>query len=209
MLFRRIITYIWLRPSRGNIGNITSTTTIQSIKNDDSMSLGQEKTTTIDGSEAEPSNGGVPSEQAESAEQNKRRAICSGSIENELLNPAAIHFPPPDSDNHFVVQSFDISIALFNFQRSILSNKWKLTLKDHMHSTMAVHSILFLYAVYVITIEGTYGIKKPRFPIDTIIRILTIIQEVSTNIMSRHKGIMQLIDLDLPSKQARLVKSII
>ncbi|KAI7869716.1 hypothetical protein BDF14DRAFT_1874121 [Spinellus fusiger] len=126
-----------------------------------------------------------------------------------------------------MVQSLDVSIALFNFQRSILNNKWKLTLEDHMHSAMAVHSILFLsvdqhsyddiskkfnqtmYATIIQTIEGIYEIKKPQFPMDIITKILSIIQDVSTKIISRDKGIMQLIDLDLPSQETRSVKSII
>lgn len=123
----------------------------QITNNDDSMAHRQGKATTSDDSAAEhqeiiTSNDGVPTaEQPEqSADQNKGRASCKDPIENELLNPACIYFPPPDPQNHFMVQSLDVSITLFNFQRSILNNKWKLTLEDHMHSAMAVHSILFL-----------------------------------------------------------------
>ncbi|CEI86994.1 hypothetical protein RMCBS344292_01416 [Rhizopus microsporus] len=118
-----------------------------------------------------------------------------------------------------MVQSLNVSIALFNFQRSILNNKWKLALEDSMHSAMTVHSILFLsmdqhnyndistffnqimYATIIQTIEGTYGIEKPRFPMDTITKVLNIIQDVSTKITSRDKGTMQLIDLDLHHKK--------
>lgn len=99
-------------------------------------------------------------------------------------------FSPPDPQNHFMVQSLDVNITFFNFQRSILNNKWKLTLEDHMHSAMAVHSILFLspdqhnyedispffnqtmYAAIIQTIEGMYRFKKPRFPMNTITNIL-------------------------------------
>lgn len=175
------------------------------------------------------SNDGVPTtEQPEqSAEQNKRRASCNDSIENEPLNSTCIYFSPPDPQNRFMVQSLNVNIALFNFQRSILNNKWKLALEDSMHSAMTVHSILFLsmdqhnyndistffnqtvYATIIQTIEGTYGIEKPRFPMDTITKVLNIIQDVSTKIISRNKGIMQLIDLDLPSQETRFAKSII
>ncbi|CEG81443.1 hypothetical protein RMATCC62417_15648 [Rhizopus microsporus] len=44
---------------------------------------------------------------------------------------------------------------------------------------------------------------------DAITKILNIIQDVSTKTISRDKGIMQLIDLDLPSQEIRFVKSII
>lgn len=46
---------------------------------------------------------------------------------------------------------------------------------------------------------------------DTITKMLNIIilQDVSTNTISRDKGIMQLIDFDLPSQETRFVKSII
>lgn len=115
------------------------------------MAHRQEVATTSDDSEAEhqeiiTSNDGVPTaEQPEqSAEQNKRRASRNDSIENKLLSSTCIYFPPPDPQNHFMIQSLDVSMALFNFQRSILNNKWKLTHEDHMHSAMAVHSILFL-----------------------------------------------------------------
>jgi hypothetical protein len=105
-----------------------------------------------------------------------------------------------------MVQSLDVNIAFFNFQRSILNNKWKLTLEDHMHSAMAIHSILFLspdqhsyddispffnqtmYAAIIQTIEDTYGFKKPRFPMDTITKILNIIQDVSTKTIIQLMG---------------------
>lgn len=126
----------------------------QITNNDDSEAHSQEIATASDDSEeahhqeSTTSNDGVPTtEQPEqSAEQNKRRASRNGSIENELLNQTCIYFPPPDPQNHFmiIIQSLNVSMALFNFQRSILNNKWKLTLEDHMHSAMAVHSILFL-----------------------------------------------------------------
>ncbi|ORX48778.1 hypothetical protein DM01DRAFT_260139 [Hesseltinella vesiculosa] len=126
-----------------------------------------------------------------------------------------------------MVQSLDVTTAFFNFQKSILNNKWKLTLEDHMHSAMAVQSILFLasdqynyddistyfnqtmYAATIQTIESAYGIKKPRFPMETITKTLSVIQDVSSNIISRAKGIRQLMDLDLPSQQTKFVKSII
>ncbi|EIE83941.1 hypothetical protein G6F46_003980 [Rhizopus delemar] len=126
-----------------------------------------------------------------------------------------------------MVQSLDVNIIFFNFQRSILNNKWKLTLEDHMHSAMAVHSIPFLspdqhnyedispffnetmYAAIIQTIEGMYRFKKPRFPMNTITNILNIIQEVSTKTISRDKGIMHLLGLDLPVQEVRLVKTII
>ncbi|KAG1170152.1 hypothetical protein G6F70_008231 [Rhizopus microsporus] len=66
-----------------------------------------------------------------------------------------------------------------------------------------------MYATVIQTIEGTYGIKKPRIPMDTITKILNIIQDVSTKTISGDKGIMQLIDLDFPSQETRFVKSII
>lgn len=206
----------------------------QITNNDNSMAHRQEKPTTSDDSEAEHQefitgiDGVLTTEEPEqNAGQNKRRASSNDSIENELLNSTCIYFPPPDPQNHFMVQSLDVSVALFNFQRSILNNKWKLTLEDHMHSAMAVHLILFLsmdqhdyddistffnqdmYATIIQTIESTYGIKKPRFPMDTITKILNIIQDASTKIISRDKGIMQLIDLDLSLRETRFVKSTI
>lgn len=70
-------------------------------------------------------------------------------------------------------------------------------------------STFFNQTAYANTIEGTYGIKKPRFPMDIITKILNIIQDVSAEVISCDKGIMQLIDLELSSQEARLVKSVI
>ncbi|KAI8374145.1 uncharacterized protein BYT42DRAFT_547237 [Radiomyces spectabilis] len=95
-----------------------------------------------------------------------------------------------------------------------------------MHSAMAVHSILFLsvnqhsyddistfwnqsmYATVIRAIDGMYGIKKPRIPMNTILKVLSITQDVSTKIITRDKGIMQLIDLDLPSQEAKLIETV-
>ncbi|KAI8091570.1 hypothetical protein BDF21DRAFT_312502, partial [Thamnidium elegans] len=54
-----------------------------------------------------------------------------------------------------------------------------------------------------------YGTKKPRFPMDNITKVLSIIQDVPAENISRDKGIMRLIDLDLPSQETRFIKSII
>lgn len=72
-----------------------------------------------------------------------------------------------------------------------------------MDAAMAVHSILFLsmnqmiylhfltnqtmYATIIQTIEDAYGIKKPRFLMDTITKILNIIQDVSTKTINLGK----------------------
>ncbi|KAI9494338.1 hypothetical protein BDB00DRAFT_762096 [Zychaea mexicana] len=54
-----------------------------------------------------------------------------------------------------------------------------------------------MYAKIIQTIENTYQIKKPRLPIDTITKILNIIQDVSTTVISRDKGVIQLLDLSI------------
>lgn len=70
-------------------------------------------------------------------------------------------------------------------------------------------STFFNRTAYANNIEGIYGIKKPRFPMDIVTNILNIIQDISAKVISRDKGIMQLIDLDLPSQETRLVRSVI
>ncbi|CEG81906.1 hypothetical protein RMATCC62417_16048 [Rhizopus microsporus] len=57
--------------------------------------------------------------------------------------------------------------------------------------------------------EGMYSLKKPRFPMDTITKILNATQGVSAKNISRDKGIMQLLGLDIPLQEVRLVKTII
>ncbi|CEI90244.1 hypothetical protein RMCBS344292_04572 [Rhizopus microsporus] len=84
----------------------------QITNKDDSLSHRQEIATASDDSVAEhqeiiTSNDGVlaTGQPEQSAEQNKRRASYNDSIENELLNPTGIYFPPPDPQNHFMVVS--------------------------------------------------------------------------------------------------------
>ncbi|KAI8992441.1 hypothetical protein BDB01DRAFT_778454 [Pilobolus umbonatus] len=163
----------------------------------------------------------------QNGKQIKRRTTSIDSIENELLNPSSISFLPPDPQNCFKIQSLDVNIAFYNFQQSILNNKWKLTLEDHMHSAMALHSILFLspeqhiyndispffdqtmYTTIINTIEGKYGFKRPLFPMDTITKILNIIQDVLRKSISRDKSIVLLLSLDIPAQEIRFVKMIV
>ncbi|KAI9495932.1 hypothetical protein BDB00DRAFT_869847 [Zychaea mexicana] len=54
-------------------------------------------------------------------------------LEMELLDPKDLSFPPMNHDNHFVAQQFNVTNTIYKFQYSILQQKWKLTIEDHIH----------------------------------------------------------------------------
>ncbi|KAG1111392.1 hypothetical protein G6F42_015048 [Rhizopus arrhizus] len=65
-------------------------------------------------------------------------------LEMELLNPQDLSFPPVDDNDHFVAEQFNVTNAMYEFQCSILRQKWKLSLEDHIHHAMAINSILLV-----------------------------------------------------------------
>ncbi|GAN03735.1 hypothetical protein MAM1_0047c03190 [Mucor ambiguus] len=66
-----------------------------------------------------------------------------------------------------------------------------------------------MYATILQPIKYTHEIKMPQLPMDVITKILSIIQDVSTEIVSRDRLVMQLIHFDLPLQENRFVESII
>ncbi|KAI8063052.1 hypothetical protein BDF21DRAFT_496949 [Thamnidium elegans] len=117
----------------------------------------------------------------ESQAYGKRSASESSSLDSkaELMNPSCLSFVLPSADDRLIIDRFDVSAAFYNFQQSILTHKWKLSLEDHIHCAMASISILLLapnrYPADLLPffdeqqinstighIELKYGLKKPR-----------------------------------------------
>ncbi|KAL0076779.1 hypothetical protein J3Q64DRAFT_1770683 [Phycomyces blakesleeanus] len=103
---------------------------------------------------------------------------------------------------------------MYEFQCSILRQKWKLSLEDHIHHAMAINSILLLspnkypdnlsphfceasLRTTMNKIKSIYGLNLPRMQIKTVTNMITIIQELDIEAISRSQAIVKLLQLDL------------
>ncbi|KAG0173873.1 hypothetical protein DFQ29_007687 [Apophysomyces sp. BC1021] len=139
----------------------------------------------------------------------------------ELLDPKDLSFSPVDHDDHFVAQQFDVTNAIYEFQCSILRQKWKLSIEDHIHHAMAINSILLLspnkypdnlsphfceasLKATINKIKSIYGLNSPRMQIETVTNMISIIQELDIEVISRSQAIVKLLELDLCQMNANL-----
>lgn len=130
------------------------------------------------------------------------------------MDPKDLSFPPVDHDDHFVAQQFNVTNAMYEFQCSILRQKWKLSIEDHIHHAMAINSILLLspnkypdnlpshfceasLRATINKIKSIYGLNLPRMQIKTVTSMISIIQELDIEAISRSQAIVKLLQLDL------------
>ncbi|KAI8096338.1 uncharacterized protein BX664DRAFT_382794 [Halteromyces radiatus] len=154
----------------------------------------------------------------------KRRS--SNALENELLDPLCLSFPPPDHDDHLVVQNFDATMAFHKLQLSLTQHKWKLSLENHIHCAMAATSILLLSRnqypddlssffskhdldATIDSIETKYNIRRHPMSMETSTNIISIIQDLTMRKINRDKAFARLLDLNLPTNENKFKKSII
>lgn len=163
----------------------------------------------------------------ESQAYGKRSASESSSLDSkaELMNPSCLSFVLPSADDRLVIDRFDVSAAFYNFQRSILTHKWKLSLEDHIHCAMASTSILLLapnrYPADLLPffdeqqinstigyIELKYGLKKPTMDVDLVTKAVKILQDVISRTISRETAEINLLTLEAGEKEHKFFKAI-
>lgn len=163
----------------------------------------------------------------ESQAYGKRSASESSSLDSkaELMNPSYLSFVLPSADDRLVIDRFDVSAAFYNFQRSILTHKWKLSLEDHIHCAMASTSILLLapnrYPADLLPffdeqqinstigyIELKYGLKKPTMGVDLVTKAVKILQDVISRTISRETAEINLLTLEAGEKEHKFFKAI-
>jgi hypothetical protein len=144
---------------------------------------------------------------------------------NKVLNVDDIIFGPPDHDDHLIVGSFDVTDAFYMLQRSLSNYKWKLSLEDHIHLGLAANSILLLcreerpndlasffddinLASTRKYIEVLYSIRNVSMPMETVTRILRIVDQLNTGELTRIQAAMELMGMDLIDAEQKFVKSI-
>ncbi|KAG1473866.1 hypothetical protein G6F56_000698 [Rhizopus delemar] len=133
---------------------------------------------------------------------------------------------PPNDYEHFMTGNFDVTNALYLLQHSILQQKWKLSLEDHVHCAMATNYILLLtpnvfpdellpffnkdnLSAIIDKIESTYDIKKYYIPTRIFTSIINIVQDLNIGTINRRKAISQLLELDFPANEHKFVQGII
>ncbi|KAI8063737.1 uncharacterized protein B0P05DRAFT_581076 [Gilbertella persicaria] len=115
--------------------------------------------------------------------------------------------------------------AFYNFQQSILTHKWKLSLEDHIHCAMASTSILLLapnrYPADLLPffdeqqinstighIELKYDLKKPTMDVDLVTKAVKILQDVISRTISRETAEINLLTLEAGEKEHKFLKAI-
>lgn len=53
------------------------------------------------------------------------------------LVPICLSFSPPDDNDHLLIDAFDAIDAFYKPQQSLQTQKWKLSLEDHIHYALA------------------------------------------------------------------------
>ncbi|CAO3668783.1 hypothetical protein CU097_011634 [Rhizopus azygosporus] len=92
----------------------------------------------------------APQQQSNSTHQERARKLRSNSndteksMENELIDASSLSFLSSSDYEHLMIGNFDVTDALYLLQRSILQQKWKFSLEDHVHCAIAINSILLL-----------------------------------------------------------------
>ncbi|ORX55564.1 hypothetical protein DM01DRAFT_1382712 [Hesseltinella vesiculosa] len=147
------------------------------------------------------------------------------SLELELLDPNALLFPPVDHDDHFVAQQFNVTNAIYEFQCSILQQKWKLSIEDHIHHALAINSILLLsqnkypenlspyfceasLKATISKIKSIYGLNLPSVQTKTVSDIFSILQELDVGTVSRRQAIVKLLQLDLSPDERKFANGL-
>ncbi|KAI9247338.1 hypothetical protein BY458DRAFT_560377 [Sporodiniella umbellata] len=142
-------------------------------------------------------------------------------LQIELLDPKDLSFPPVDRINHFVAQLFNVTNAMYDFQCSILRQKWKLSIEDHINHAMAISLILLLspkkhpdnllphfckasLRTTINKIKSIYGLSLPHMQIKTVTDMISIIQELDIEATSRNQAIIKLMQLDLLLHERKL-----
>ncbi|KAG0193444.1 hypothetical protein DFQ28_005262 [Apophysomyces sp. BC1034] len=165
-------------------------------------------------------------QQSNNGEERSNKRRSSNILDNELLDPSCLSFPPPDHDDHLLVENFDATNAFHKLQLSICQHKWKLSLENHIHYAMAATSILLLsrnqyseelspyfnedgLKATIDSIEAMYGIKKPQISMETVTSMISIIEDLTIGAISRDKAIVRLLDLEPPANENKFKKGII
>jgi hypothetical protein len=101
-----------------------------------------------------------------------------------------------------------------------------LSLEDHLHSALAVSSVLLLSAKHYPDdiapffsvnqyketanhVKNMYHINKPLVPQDFIINSYAILQDLTNGTTTRNKAVKRLLEMDLPTHLARFVNALI
>ncbi|KAI9483107.1 MAG: hypothetical protein EXX96DRAFT_599675 [Benjaminiella poitrasii] len=138
-------------------------------------------------------------------------------LEMELLDPKDLSFPLVDHDDYFVAQQFNVTNAIYEFQCSVLRQKWKLSIKDHIHHAMAINSILLLsptkysdnlsphfceanLRATIDQIKFIYGLNSPHMQIKT---------ELDIEAISRSQAIVKLLQLDLLPDERKFANGLV
>ncbi|KAI8886245.1 hypothetical protein K501DRAFT_310081 [Backusella circina FSU 941] len=131
----------------------------------------------------------------------------------QSLVSMCLSFSPPEDNVHLLIHAFDATDAFYKLQQSLQTQKWKLSLEDHIHYALACTSILLLspnkypddllpfFDVHSLTatinhIETTYNINKLPMPIETVMDIIKIIQEVLDGTAIREMAAIKLLKFD-------------
>ncbi|KAI8365238.1 uncharacterized protein BYT42DRAFT_550131 [Radiomyces spectabilis] len=71
---------------------------------------------------------GVPPDS--SKKRNAEDVVDVDGVDAELMGTSCLSIIPPCDDDKLMIDGFDATYAFFNFQQSLLSHKWKLSLED-------------------------------------------------------------------------------
>ncbi|KAI9016361.1 hypothetical protein CLU79DRAFT_805338 [Phycomyces nitens] len=117
---------------------------------------------------------------------------------------------------------FYVTNAFYEFQRSILQQKRKLSIEDNIHHAMAINSILLLSPNYSLSqnfceaslkatinkIKYIYGLNSPRMEIETVTNMISIIQDLDIEAISRSQAIAKLLELDILPNERNFANSL-
>ncbi|KAG2182612.1 hypothetical protein INT44_005591 [Umbelopsis vinacea] len=83
-------------------------------------------------------------QESHNSQERPRKRRLSNVLGTELMDSSCLSFPPPNHDDHLLVQDFDATTAFHKLQLSLCQHKWKLSLENHIHCAMAATHILLL-----------------------------------------------------------------
>ncbi|KAG1442695.1 hypothetical protein G6F56_010961 [Rhizopus delemar] len=108
-----------------------------------------------------------------------------------------------------MIRDFDATDVFYNFQQSLPAHKWKLSLEDYVQYALASTLILFLYRneyskeflpffdeynLKAITdrVNAIYDIKKQQIPINVVMEIIKIIEDLLSTATTREKVVIRI-----------------
>ncbi|KAI9280292.1 hypothetical protein BC943DRAFT_344482 [Umbelopsis sp. AD052] len=160
-------------------------------------------------------------QESHNSQERPRKRRLSNVLGTELMDSSCLSFPPPNHDDHLLVQDFDATTAFHKLRLSLCQHKWKLSLENHIHCAMAATHILLLsrhqypedllpyfsndnLKAIIDGIEKTYGIRKLPMSMKT-----TTTQDLTMGVTSRDKAIANLLNMDLVTTENKFKHCII